>query len=502
MEIRRQIRVLDNKTMRRIIIEVYALIFNFFNEVMTWFRSRWKRFRSSLDKNFYQDHILVWLEKIRERRSRLLTTANIEHQAMSKETNAISKDTNDLLHKFSSKALSRDDFEVLFNTQVPRVVDYRMKQLLLMLIGRNANQLLAGEEEICRRLMSSDRMAPDPQTGPGTSAYQDLPSDRVDAQKALIALNVPAIAENLKLTESDQAASVENLHKLIKLPSRSYSATAIQDSAKIFGGFADMADMSKLFAEAQNHKSSATVISGLRKWLSIDGSARLWIYGPAERGFPTAMSFVAASTATTALRVQIPVVVHFCKAESPLAGWGNPSEMSEERAYRLQILLYSVIQQLARLVPGTFESDLDFTRSRFASLDQSIHSIPAALSLLQDLRTVGPRDLFCIVDGLQWVATDEESDVNGYLGQFLDSMRIQVLENEVSSLSTRVLLTTPGICPFLISKFAVSERLNVISSMPRKDGRPSAGSRRLSSLQYKKPEKPKPGQEESLPPWY
>jgi len=114
-------------------------------------------------------------------------------------------------------------------------------------------------------------------------------------------------------------------------------------------------------------------------------------------------------------------------------------------------LLYSLLRQMIELLLPRFETTTDLSEQRFRGLDGSMDSWQDALSVFQDLLSLMPSTVFCVVDGIHWL-DDRSTDTP--LRELIDALRADKL---------RLLLTTSGRSGCLLEGLASAETLQIDS---------------------------------------
>lgn len=142
--------------------------------------------------------------------------------------------------------------------------------------------------------------------------------------------------------------------------------------------------------------ASTPVAMKLREWLESRASVMLWIQGSPVRHYPTDLSALAGSLISAASASKTPILFHFCE---PLKTGDIAKGLSLEETGVVS-LVYSLIRQLIGLLEPDINVDIDFSADRFLSLETPLDSWKEALSLLNDLFTLAPGVLLCVIDGI------------------------------------------------------------------------------------------------------
>ena len=180
------------------------------------------------------------------------------------------------------------------------------------------------------------------------------------------------------------------------------------------------------------------IVYRLKEWSGALSPQLLWIIGPPNHALPSNMSSAAMNIISTASKLNVPFVSHFC-ALPPYERDNNDNSSREMTA--LTGLVYSLILQLIAQMPPEIKTGIDLAESRFQKLDGSLDNWQEGLDLLADLlQHFSLPLLLCIIDGLSRLDFNDGSPLCGQL--------IQVLQADVESTTSKtrlkVLLTTSG----------------------------------------------------------
>ena len=170
-------------------------------------------------------------------------------------------------------------------------------------------------------------------------------------------------------------------------------------------------------------------------------SQRLWIQGPFQAPRPSWYTLLSAYFVRTVQSINVPVLYHFCDSDSTTVEF-----------------VYSLLAQLLLVLPGDFQSERDFSCSRFKTLDGTSDSLDGAVALFKDLLGVGPNALYVVVDGLQMLSRSSSS--LSQLQDLVDALGSASADQNSESIHvTKTLFTTDGFTDILIGLEA-TERLN------------------------------------------
>ena len=175
------------------------------------------------------------------------------------------------------------------------------------------------------------------------------------------------------------------------------------------------------------------IVHALQQWSVALTPQLLWIIGPSDYALPSNMSSAAMTIALTALKLNVPIVSHFCA----LPPYGTPCR--EETG--LIGLIYSLILQILEQMAPEIDSGIDLAVSRFQGLDDSIESWDESLNLLADLlHHFSLPLLLCVIDGLGRLDFEGGSPL---CRQLVEVLQGQVAQAE-SAVRLKVLFTTSG----------------------------------------------------------
>ena len=169
----------------------------------------------------------------------------------------------------------------------------------------------------------------------------------------------------------------------------------------------------------------------IQQWNAVSTSSALWIQGPFQVPQPSRYTQLSAYVVMTAQKAHIPVIYYFCDSTTSMVD-----------------LIYTLIAQLVGLLPGDFDSRLDFSAARFDALDRRSDSIEQATTLFKDLVAEGPYMLFVVVDGIQMLDTGSD---RVHIQELVKVLRCTGTEsNEKPIHLIKTLLTTDGLTDALI----------------------------------------------------
>ncbi|PSN71796.1 hypothetical protein BS50DRAFT_672718 [Corynespora cassiicola Philippines] len=142
-------------------------------------------------------------------------------------------------------------------------------------------------------------------------------------------------------------------------------------------------------------------MSRIVEWTMADEAHMLYIAGPYFEGdeFESSEKFMAAKFVEFASDSRVPVASYFCELRRRESLIGD--ETMEMRGATQ--LVYGLIRQLLEFMPLEFESSTDFSAERFEVLQGSEDGWRDALRLLGDIADSLPRQVICVINGLNWL---------------------------------------------------------------------------------------------------
>ncbi|KAJ3532409.1 hypothetical protein NM208_g8449 [Fusarium decemcellulare] len=190
------------------------------------------------------------------------------------------------------------------------------------------------------------------------------------------------------------------------------------------------------------------VVLKMQQWIKTSESKTIWVQGLPSMPQNSVVSHAAARICIISIQTGLPCVSFFCQ---PRYSFANDKKLTQKEA-GLVALLYTVVSQLACLLPEAFPETDGLNEGRFNLLDGTMESTPVALDLIRALLTHAPSSLIWVMDGLQLV---ESNTTIPHLRAFLEILR----EQETKRVS-KACFTTQGNCFVLTRAIDVKERVD------------------------------------------
>ena len=157
----------------------------------------------------------------------------------------------------------------------------------------------------------------------------------------------------------------------------------------------DMQEVVHTTLRASHIMIDTQVRNHLLLWTEGTKPDRLWIQGPSGTSRPSQNQLTAVCLTALSRQNKIPCISYFC---CPNQG---RTMFKAFHSDALKEMLGSIVTQPTLLLPERFTSSLDLSPTRYAILKSENPRIESFLELLRDLRTLGPKHLHCILDGVQ-----------------------------------------------------------------------------------------------------
>lgn len=399
-----------------IVAQFCTQIFRFLQPYLRWCQSSWKRFKSSIDKTYYDKHIQGPLTEIRKFSSYLTREANVQRVKVELHTEdmaqtglGLSRKTllqvGELLDVTKDYARRRNELNRFDNLRGSELDSLLGQIAAYISMGRSGQDML---------MSASAETTHEPQNG-----NIDRPDPGAQAE------NVPTTETRTPRTKETYAfADVEPHSRMLNMVQNGYLSRDVPTP----------------------QRTPKFVFSPLQDWLSASGSRTVWLYGPANARMPSEISLTSAYVVSMMESMKVPIIAHRCQPQ-------------ESETAALISMTYSLILQLVWLLPDKFSSDRRFDGSRFTVFDGSINSLESALILLEDLLAQAPRILVCVLDGIQ-VIEDGKENSRG-TGMFLD-LFLEILKESKDAKLLKILLTTDGFCHRLDHRLDAGEKVDAM----------------------------------------
>lgn len=212
------------------------------------------------------------------------------------------------------------------------------------------------------------------------------------------------------------------------------------------------------------------VLLELQRWIKSGVSKMIWVQGVPMVPHQVGLTHAALRICEISIQTGIPCVSFFSKRKYDFEG---AKDLTDKEA-GLIALLYSIIRQLACLLPTALPVTERLKEGKFHSLDGTLASVPAALELIRALLLHAPPTLIWVIDGLQ--LTETNSTVL-HLRAFLYIIR----EQETKRIS-KACFTTKRNCFVLSQATTIFERVDALQVAQNQPGAIMRGGSNVSDL--------------------
>ncbi|KAI0178876.1 hypothetical protein GGR52DRAFT_278194 [Hypoxylon sp. FL1284] len=403
----KNIKIPDSPEMKRCVVNLHAEVFEFLCHAMKWYQSPRRRLRQSFNANFYDENVRKRVKKIQ----RLVQQVNREAEF----------ETRLRVMDFAENQRGYGDDVRL---QVEEALDRRFGQIydLFLNQGRASANLLQANGEAVR---NEERKA----LTPGSTSIAPERSDPLfdsDPGPDKLECNIVEDTEERCLTRDAILIYSERLKEFAEyLPVHLPAAGEAPERPAI----------------------PDEVVRCLRAWMQARDTRMLWVEGPAEDSRNETLPKMTLQICTSSSTARIPVFLFFRRSHYRSRA---QSSLSPQQA-GLIALFYSLIVQFVNLLPEDFPEASHLAGEKFEKLDGSFASTDTALEVLDDLLTLAPAALVCVIDGLERL---ESRDTMAGIALLLNMLRRQSDGRRYKILFTRL-----GSSYVLGKKLRISERV-------------------------------------------
>ena len=347
--------------MHRLTVKLYCHIFNFFERIVQWLKSRWQRFRRS----FSDDSVETLKDlstDIKRHIEALHRTADVGQKVEGRMTNL---GVNALQRQVASQAEYLEKTWAIVN----ELNSPKRQQEMMTQISVQMFHLLQGKDWL--------------HTNVGAGAYLRSGDDM-------------SVCE-----------TIEDGHSPLLLPRP--ESRAVSDAGSVSDEGFDPFDSSTVPA----CHLDGEVANALQNWLTQPEPTFLWMSGSADPEELSISRSVAQAFVRSSVQGGVPVMWHSCVVK---AGDDGPQQMARFDAF--QRLLRSLIQQLSRLSRPTRPPSPRYSPAMLAQQPGPTDELVERLGMLLQN---APPVLFCSIDDFHLL--DDPAEDNGHLLAFLRVLR-------------------------------------------------------------------------------
>ncbi|KAH7123501.1 hypothetical protein B0J13DRAFT_566717 [Dactylonectria estremocensis] len=426
--------IADSQEMRRLVVELYVGVFKLLCHTLEWFKRKKNRFFSALNKNFYDDTVDSLVQGIRR------TVQKVRDEAQYIANGRVERIEGMVHHALSLRVVGNESRNDNMETTQKKLEN--AKQSLGYLSVRTL--VSVEEQQTLDRTHQTSRQR-EPNQLNIVSAKEPGSVDEIEDE------------DNSSLeNDSNELSSRYEIERLCQLIS-----TYLEDGRE---------DVTRASSGAPTSTLPGEVLTQMQLWIKTPRSKMLWACGDPVAPYGSGLSGAARRLSTVSMDSGLPCVSFFCK---PRYGFTTASSITTREA-GLIALLYSVIAQLAYLLPPEFPVTEHLDEAHFKLLDGCMNSVPVALQILQALLIHAPPSLIWVLDGLQLA---ENPATMAYLKSFF-----RILREQESKRLSKVCFTTDGNSYVLMSNMHASERVDASRMSHRMPGHMLVGGRDINEL--------------------
>lgn len=259
---------------------------------------------------------------------------------------------------------------------------------------------------------------------------------------------------------SDQTAA-----SVASLVSPKQRGAEIQFQSRQYEEFFDW-DQVHLFSESfEPIMADSTFVMRLKAFTETMESQMMYAHNRYQGTESNSLAKAIAKYISLARESNVPVVSYFCRISSEEAPPNRTKESIE-----LSALLYAMIRQVVNLLPAELDKNAPmFDQTRLASLDGTLRTWDAAVSLFRDLvNSVRLPMLLVVIDGLVFLEDDFEHSTDGKIDKLIRCLKELVDSSEVDGPILKILFTTEGLSDPLCQE--LDER-DIVACSPLSPGR-------------------------------
>ncbi|XRM42793.1 hypothetical protein ABZX51_006007 [Aspergillus tubingensis] len=412
----------DSADMRTLVVDYYVMVFEFLCNAMSWFSRPRHRYRTIIDRSSYDHEVKDLVDRMKSAVARIRDEA--AHLA-EKQVLGISSKLGQVLDIVS-----------------PRPIDVSGKFLYLHVVGsesrdddRNATQAKfhhLGQLVGACSLETLQEVERNAKHDPQSLKIREKRESLADVKPT----DVQATEVETWKTESDSDAD------------ETCTRYDIQKATTALMKYTDdgREELSLALRGIPSSLLPQEVLSEIQDWIRSPRSKMIWLEGVPSFNHRSNLSLAAMQLCALTTRAQIPCISFFCK---PRYNWDTDVSSQEACAVAL---MYSIIAQLARLLPADFHGAPELL-AHFENLDGTIGSTSTALRIIEGLLVDAPPSIIWVIDGLHMA---ESCGTINILDDFVAILR----EQERLRLS-KVCFTTDGNSHTLLPAMMVDERIDV-----------------------------------------
>lgn len=434
--------------MKRIVIELYARIFDLFAKLMKWF-SKHNHLWKIMKKDCYDDfeHALQdirnWVNIVNRGAWNNLVTELRDAHAENRSVREVEHMAQERFRE-DMRQIAENYYEMQENTAMQQAA----QQAQLKLLNSEEYQQTFAEvlmKKFFRRFedmgtnqifVLANTMVPSSQSielgdGAHDIGHRQLEDTvRTDQFSALTAnRQLPAMVRGLEISPQPDI--------------RPQTKEEVENSSFVLDSWFPEGRMHPVHLSHSNVSSSTlheSIASRLLNWTNKAGSQVLCIQFPYNPHQASIGSQIASYVVSTAYEVGYPIISYFCTLPSQ-------DEIPEDRSSHtiaLCEMMTCLIRQLVTMLPDTLpeSSNIDLSDARFQALDGTLKTWDQMLNLFADLISLVPQSMLIVIHGMQCLNNEYTTTP---IQSFLDVLRKRLYDAEDPTVQTvKVLFVTEG----------------------------------------------------------
>lgn len=416
-------RLYNTKDVQMLIAKLYAHIFLFLKDVMSWFIDKhWKRILNSLREDFYSD-FEEQVANIRQIAAQVKHRADMGASAEQRVTRISVEETRAELADLRSDlrlflgGYARDKAEIAYamnSLDRKARIEEQQKQTLKIEATKRSQRL-------------ADFIA------------ADMTELLLEQAEGSVASKSRDFAETEMSRETPATFMVQEVQPVQNESRSQWGRENYLVASRHLELYFDRDHIREPFEVSPNLAVPSRISYRLREFVTGSGERLCAIAGshkPDHQGM-SIMTKVAGSFIAHAESLDLPVVSWFCRLHEPFDEQSGISV--QEKA--LISLLYALLRQLIEILPLVPKCPIDIDAADFEKLDGTVATTEIALRLLQQLLDQVDSPLFIVVDGLQWL---DDVSTDTWLKGLVETLMQEWASSSQGRLSVRTLLTTTG----------------------------------------------------------
>lgn len=439
--------------MKHLVILLYIRYSKFLCHAMSWYHSRWGRFKAAMDQSYYGREVREKVNRIKDVVKDIEREASLEAQGILSQTHETVTHLEHIIAEVRRQNQIADQNRDLSNLDLSQKLDR-----IYLAIGEMGQNLATAT--VTRQLYTSQ-----------------LAIAQGSASGKPLSQSYTQTIENNRLEHEMRAEENSTQTGAVIVHTRQEIESASRPLMKFLGTYEASATSALLSANDPPYPSAGArqvtgqIVTRLQTWISEPKSQILCIISPPFSSNRHEATIAAQHIVSVVQNADLPhLAVALSRLEPGPEVLNNTSQHLETA--RLVILLYSLIRQLTLLVSEELGESSSIP-ALLASLDGTAQSIQAALQALQALLRHAPSLLVCVIDGLHLL---DHPDLEQYVNDLFS-----ILRTGGDGRVLKVLLTSEG---FFSSgtNLTVDERLDCLHSPRRGPGGGRPGARNLNDV--------------------